>query len=81
MANIQMGSVNTLVANARKAVPGIDSTSGFTTPVNYSSISAMRTRLAAADGTYYTSAELDRMTVNDMVWALRSIDDATTIKQ
>lgn len=49
------------------------------TPANYASVSAMRTRLAAINGTYYTSARLDQMTVNDMVYAIRVNDDATTI--
>lgn len=38
---------------------------------NMTSITAMRTRLAALNGTYYTAARLNNMTENDMVYALR----------
>jgi hypothetical protein len=38
---------------------------------NMTSISAMRTRLAALNGAYYTAARLDTMTENDMVYALK----------
>lgn len=38
---------------------------------NMTSISAMRTRLAALNGAYYTTARLNNMTRNDMVYALR----------
>jgi hypothetical protein len=67
--------------NARKANGDPGSTSNLGTPGNYSSISTLRTRLAAINPTYYTAAELDRMTVNDMVYALRVNDDATSIAQ
>lgn len=46
------------------------------TIANYASISGLRTRLAAANGAYYTSARLDQMSENDMSYALRTIDDA-----
>ena len=45
------------------------------------SISAMRARLAAINGTYYTAAVLNMMTVNDMVYAIRVNDFPGTIKQ
>lgn len=34
-------------------------------------VSTMRTRLAALDGSYYTSSRLNQMTINDMVYAIR----------
>ena len=37
---------------------------------NMTSISAMRTRLAALNGAYYTAARLNNMTKNDMTFAL-----------
>jgi hypothetical protein len=58
---------------------GTAGTSDLATPANYASISAMRTRLTAISGSLYTSAELDRMSVNDMVYALRVNDDPGTI--
>lgn len=45
------------------------------------SIGALRTRLAAIDAGYYTADKLNEMTYNDMVFAVRQNDHATTIKQ
>lgn len=78
------------MANAQTDTPKIDGIaaanrgagaagSNFATPLNYTSVTALRTALAAANGAYYTSARLDSLTVNDMVWALRSIQDPGTI--
>lgn len=50
---------------------GATSTHGQAEINNMTSVSAMRTRLAALDGTYYTTARLNNMTRNDMVYALR----------
>lgn len=44
------------------------------------SISAMRTRLATISAGTYTSAYLDKMTENDMKYAIRQNDSASTIK-
>lgn len=44
-----------------------------------SSIAAMRTRLTAIDGTLYASAYLDKMSYNDMKYALRQHDAPQTI--
>lgn len=49
------------------------------TPANYLSVGALRTRLAAVNGSLYTSAMLDRMTKNDMVYALRLADDSAGV--
>lgn len=54
------------------------STQPIATPANYASESALRTRLLAIGGVY-TTAYLDIMTVNDMVYALRLSDDAAGI--
>ena len=48
---------------------------------NADNISVMKTRLAAIDGTFYTAARLNTMTFNDMVFAIRTADNPTTIKQ
>lgn len=48
---------------------------------DHTSIDTMRTRLAAIDGTFYTSARLDTLSMNDMEYAIRVNDLATTIKQ
>lgn len=80
MPNIQIGVidldfVNSLRANTTMGGNG----SNLNTPANYASILSLDTALAAANGTYYTQARLDSMTVNDKVFALRSIQDKTTI--
>lgn len=43
---------------------------------NDASVGALRTRLAAFNGTLYTTAKLNQMTKNDMVYALRIHDEA-----
>lgn len=48
---------------------------------NADNISVMKTRLGVIDGTFYTAARLNTMTYNDMVYAIRVSDNATTIKQ
>jgi len=40
----------------------------------------MRTRLAAIDSGFYTTARLNTMTRNDMVYAVRVNDYASTVK-
>lgn len=80
MANIQTRPPNIMIKNSKRAVAGqLGGASNFTTPANYASVDALRTALAAANGTYYTSALLDQLSVNDMVFALRNIQDAKTI--
>lgn len=59
---------------------GTDPQLGFDAD-NLDSISAMRARLAAINGTYYTAAVLNMMTLNDMQYAIRVSDFPATIKQ
>lgn len=79
MAGIMLGLPNLGFTNSLKAVADPGNGSNLVAVANYASVSALRTRLTAVNGTYYTTAKLDQMTVNDMVFALRSIDDKTTI--
>ena len=80
MANTAMGFTRVTVPISTKAIADMGGVvSGFATPANYVSVGALRARLAAANATYYTTAKLDHLTVNDMVFAVRSIDDKTTI--
>jgi hypothetical protein len=44
---------------------------------NMTSISAMRTRLTALNGAYYTTARLNNMTENDMIYALKDAAQLT----
>lgn len=55
-------------------------TSPVGTPANYATITAMRTRLAAANPTYWTTARLNKTNENDMTYALRLLDDPTGVK-
>jgi len=81
MANTQIGSVQELTVpdKRRTAVSTFASTTPIGTPANYGSISALRTRLAAINGAYYTAAMLDTMTVNDMQYAVKLNDDAAGV--
>ena len=49
------------------------------TPANYASVASLRTRLAAINGAYFTTTMLDRMSKNDMVYALRLADDSAGV--
>ena len=49
--------------------------------VNMLSIGEMRDRLTAIDSTFYSAARLNAMTMNDMVFALRTNDKPQSIKQ
>lgn len=80
MADSMIGVPRISFVNALKTGNGsFSQTSNLANASNYVSVGAMRTRLAAANGGYYTATKMDQMTVNDMIWALRSIDDRTTI--
>jgi hypothetical protein len=80
MADLQLCPPNINFTMSNRAVDGMLGTaSGLTTPANYVSLAAIRGALNAANATYYTVARMDTMTVNDLVFALRSIQDRTTI--
>lgn len=80
MAGNAFGATDLGFTNSLKAVADMGGqTSGLAAPANYVSNGSLRSRLAALNGAYYTAAKLDQMTTNDMVFALRSIDDRTTI--
>lgn len=79
MANTMLGPPDINFVNSTKAILDPGSGSGLSNASNYVSITAMRNRLSTLNAAYYTSAKLDQMTVNDMVFALRNMDDPTTI--
>lgn len=81
MANNQIGTLQELVIpdKRRTAVSTFASTTPIGTPANYGSISALRTRLAAINGAYYTADRLDAMTVNDMQYAVKLSDDSAGV--
>jgi hypothetical protein len=75
MANGSAG-LGTLGGFVDKRKGNLQTAVSVSTPANFASVSAMRTRLAAVNGTYYTSARLDQMTANDMTYALLQLDEA-----
>jgi hypothetical protein len=62
-----------------KRVGGAPTATVLTNVANYQDVAAMRTRLGTINGTYYTSARLDSMTRNDMLYAIRLNDDSAGI--
>lgn len=80
MAQHQVGN-NQDVVSRTKAVAGSVAGSGAIvgTPANYDSNTSLDTRLTAISATTYSQANLDRMTRNDKIYALRVNDDPTTI--
>lgn len=82
MAQHQIGSLDSdaVVAKNRATAGSVaTNTPVFTTPANYTSIAAIDARLIAINAAYYTQAQLDKMTANDKIYAIRLNDDAATI--
>lgn len=80
MAQKQMGaSPNFNFTNSLRAVETGSSTAGLSSPGTFSNVTGLRNALSTFDAFTYTSAVLDAMTVNDMVYAYRMIGDPTTI--
>lgn len=85
MANVDLGSAGAGFidkrrgANFSSATQALHGGSSLGTPGNYDNINVMRTRLAVINAAYYTAARLDTMSENDMIYALRSADDAASI--
>ena len=76
MKGTTLGFVDKRKATAANAVSG---TSVLGTPLNYFDITKLRARLNTINSTRYTSAYLDTITLNDMIYALRTLDDAAGI--
>jgi CRISPR/Cas system-associated endonuclease Cas1 len=80
MANTQLSPPDVNFVNSLRAVADQGgSGSQLTAVANYGSISALRGALNTANAAYYTVARLDQLTVNDMIFALRNIQDPQTI--
>jgi hypothetical protein len=66
--------------NSLKAINGMGGGSTLLgVPQNYTSITSMRAFLLGFDPLTYTDTVLNIMTTNDMVFAIRNIQDPTTI--
>lgn len=68
MADLDLGNV--FGVQDKRRGRGATGTEANAEVNNMTSISAMRTRLAALNGSYYTAARLNNMTENDMLYAL-----------
>lgn len=81
MANTMPTPVNDFCfVNSLQAVASMGGgDTNLTAPQNYTSITAMRAFLNGFDNKTYSNANLDIMSTNDMVFAIRSIQDPTTI--
>ncbi len=71
--DMDFGFVDIRAGRATAAVPLAEKN-------NYSTVTDLRTRLAAINGAYFTSARLDLMTKNDMIYALRQASDSAGIR-
>lgn len=76
MANTQVSPIMIGLSNKAKAANA--TSMGLASVANYGSVSAMRSRLTAINSTYYTASRLDRMTTNDMMYAIKLNDDSST---
>lgn len=66
------------VDKARNATGG-SSAASVATPANYASTDSLRTQLNTLAAATYTTAVLNQMSVNDMVFALRTLADSGSI--
>jgi len=79
MPSLQIGNDLGVAARAGKNINGgNDVMTGFDN-ANDSTLTAIRARLTAINGTYWTATRLDQATYNDLVYALRLADNASTI--
>lgn len=80
MADRQIGNLLGVAGRAGININGGNDTDTGLSLTNATplTIAALRTRLAAIDGAYYTAARLNTMTMNDMVFAVRLLDQSST---
>lgn len=80
IADYQIGMVDPNFANAagQQQNGGSNAQTGLTN-ANFATIAAARTRLAAISAGTYTATYLNRMTLNDMLYAIRLNDNAPSI--
>lgn len=75
MTVLQIGNVVGVNANAGININGGDDAGAGFTDSDMATLTAMRARLTAISGTLYSAANLNKLTWNDMVYALR-VNDA-----
>lgn len=81
MAQVQFGdTVDINFTNSLRAVADTGGdTDDLTDPSDYTTVATMDTFLSTFDSDTYTAAVLAKMNINDKVFAVRSIQDPTTI--
>jgi hypothetical protein len=81
MAQTQFGDILPLnfTNSLRAAADTGGDTDDLTDPSDYATVAAMDTFLAAHDATTYSAANLAILNVNDKQFAIRNIQDPTTI--
>lgn len=81
MAQIQLGDFLELgFVNAQRATASNGGSGDIlNTPANYQDITALDAALTAFDAFTYSAANLQLLNVNDKIFALRSIQDRTSI--
>lgn len=67
------------VVDKRRNSKGQNTTQSLSSAANYDDVDSLRTRLTAISSTTFTTARLNAMTKNDMVYAVRLSDDAAGI--
>lgn len=77
MANFQLRQPPSNVTDSRRS--DINYTTTLPNDADLASISTLRAALQGYDAFTYTNAVLDQMTVNDMIFAWRSIRNPTSI--
>jgi hypothetical protein len=76
MANTETENVLGFVDKRR--TPGAGSNQ-ITTDANFIDVAALRARLTAVSATAYSASNLDKMTKNDMIFAIRQADELAGI--
>ncbi len=80
MAQHQLRScirINFVAKTRAVAASAAVSTDSLVTPGNWTDMTALDARLTTLDGTLYSAAKLNELTLNDKIYALRVADAAT----
>lgn len=69
---------NMLEVVDKRNVAKTSTADNIATPANFADNDSLDTRLLAIGG-YYTAANIQKLTLNDKIWAVRSVDEAAGI--
>lgn len=79
MSQYQINQPCTIFTDSRRAAPDLDDTSSLSDYEETESIDTIRTALNTHDSVTYSESNMDKMNVNDMMFAWRSITNPTSI--